>query len=413
MVRTFLDKPELSSFQAVILPSNQYVTLEPRTEFILGNGYTLYVSSEMPELDVKEVRFPVDYKVPYQQNMKFQDPNISSIPPDVNESILRLKSRLNFAVRKFNRLYWKLVNKANETNTYRLYEFVLFYDQFVCSAGSDFFDLLNVPDYGISLLSTKSLSGLSRPKWFIRECFRDVWNLEFIYKYNNIKVVDDEEDIYLFTTIPYSLGQIEEFSENMISHIQGFIDMRRFPINTPFSYIQSRRLNKLPNGQFECSIHLENSLDILPQFLNAVYSMNSLRELYWMLLLLSYLPTYPFIQRNIRIFIKENSIILSIMTEYLPDFVRVNIISRVIGRELSGNVYITESEGIELYDSESEKKIYLNCPEYPRLLRSPEYKGGYTLSDRIQVDDYDNSHSEIEMPFEYKKLLKPSNNTLL
>ena len=88
--------------------------------------------------------------------------------------------------------------------------------------------------------------------------------------------------------------------------------------------------------------------------------MTSTRELFWILTVLMLSPTYDFLQPELEIKIKPNGIQLTVRTEYLPDFLRVRTASRMIGRQLVGQVKLsyqanavktTADSAIKFFDS--------------------------------------------------------------
>ncbi len=361
--------------------------------------YTLIIGSEIPStLLGREIRFSTGYREPLRKHMTIQTGKEPDLPSRESVQILLQKSRLVYTLSEnfdSTRLYFKLVDTVDETKNYRTYDFVMYYDQIVCRTDlSEIFQLFEDAQkstIGMLLTSSKGLG--MNPEWWNRECFRDVWELELESKFPEYTLVEGPRTgiLYIFDRSDVvDQEEVDMINEEFRSRMAGF--RRIFPRKTPLRLIKSRCLDPLPNGQWEVKSNIPLDIDLTVDILSETYRFDNIKQLFWVLLCLMIAPTYPFLEKDLRIEVHPEEVQLTVRTEYLPDFLRVRTVSRFSGRSLIGDVniwYTTPKDSetvLTFYDFFNNSQAWLtsDIPVPGVIVKEPVNE--YTLEERIRRD---------------------------
>lgn len=378
-------------FKAVLFDQDdlRLEQIHPKVTFSI-HSFTLCLSSDIPESWLgDEIRLSTGFRIPLKKHLTARSGTLPEDDLNIRGPLLRMKSKLIYALAETlnsTKLYWYLNEVCNSNRTYRDYEFVLYFDQFPLRTSLPFKEFFEkASETGILLLSSRGIE--IGPRWWLRECLRDVWELEMNSPEKILLEGSQTGDLYLFQANSQILGQedIEEILHDLTSRIIGFIQLGRYPRKTPSRLIQNRLLQPLKSGQWEGP-----SEDFLS--LRATYFLSNLRELFWFLFLLMFGPTYPFLERELQIWIKPSMIQILFETEYLPDFLRVKTASRVIGRELLGEISVfyvppeTSQTILAFYDSEHGIPTWISAdiPVPGFIIR--ETPSSFDLETRIRLD---------------------------
>jgi len=189
-----------AGFEALLLDQGdpRLDLIEPKIVFVLGSR-VICLSSEIPKSWLEtEIRIPTGFRVPVNKHMTARS-IFTHKDIEMTTSIIIMKSRLIYALSETldsTRLYWHLDEKMNETRTYRDYEFVLYFDQFPLRSSPQLIQYFQnySNNLGMILISSRGIQGT---QWWVRECLRDVWELEM--NHSDKVLVEGKQDLYLST----------------------------------------------------------------------------------------------------------------------------------------------------------------------------------------------------------------------
>ena len=268
------DNSEESRHKAVI-----FLQDDPRLDLIEGKvtfafgKYLLCLSSNIPEtITGIPIRISTGIKLPIPKHLVVRIAGEDPVPPDVNRKLLLLKSKLVYTSSEnldSTRLYWKLDDRINSERTYLEHDFVLCFDDFICSTNeSEILQLFQTvstsSDSGMLLVSTRGLNGLLGPQWYIRECFRDVWEFELKDTYTDLVCIEGPQtgEFYLFSTSKNGVENrvwdsdcIQSLIDDIRSRISGFGPLEKISKENSFQTYQKSTPRTTPEWSVGGSIY--------------------------------------------------------------------------------------------------------------------------------------------------------------
>jgi hypothetical protein len=393
----------------IILPSYQHSDVSNLIEdktiiYTPANKYLLCIASEenIP-ISIKDDLIPVTVNTEYDepvhayQHYNFNIENMDN--PGLNRKLMSIRSKLVYSVSEIlapTNFYFKLDNSMNDTDTRRPYIYKLHYDSIPCYIlkGDNLienFKIATSQQVGPLIISTYALNTENVPHWYSKEIFRDIIELGEFPMDNKILVEGNiSKELYLFYREEFNVT--ENILEDIITDIRGLIvssmKLKIFPRNTPDEFIKSRRLKLIKNNQWIIPYNVPQDVNIYSTLLQFCFNFKSLDELFWFLYWLQMCPTYSFIEQELSIYVKPESIKVCYNTKYLPDYMRVNSASRIKISGGSDEVKLSYSDGkefsISFYDYENNRKALLIHPNIKIYENNiPE---NYSLDTRIKYD---------------------------
>lgn len=407
-------------FRAILLPRQSEIPSllsSKNTIYLPSNKYVLYAleDEEIP-ISIRNQLIPmiIDTKlsepIHRYQHIYFDQTDLDSA--DVQRTLIGIRSRLTYFIHEMlapDDIYIELNNQIDDKLQKRPYRYHLNYQDIPCYILNtdpllqqmNEIAFVGLPVYGKVgplLASTHSIVSVgSAPRWFINETIRDIVELGELDMTNKVMIIGPEtKDLYIFNQKEVNLSDdiMEDFIDELRGQIVANIQLKIFPRATPQEFILSRQLKSIPNGRWTLQYDVPNWAlsHIFEETLQTTFSLPSLDDLFWVLSWLLTLPTYPFIEKELQVFVEQNGPKIVHSTKYFPDYIRLNLIGRY--RTNDRNVKLTYAgaqvekgkAGLYFYDwSNNQTGTLLNdAIKIPEIQRT--FPGNFSLETRIKVD---------------------------
>jgi hypothetical protein len=411
-------------FSGLLIPNNklsefgQSLDNYLRINTIHGE-HTLFIVShqELPteiKNRVKLVQYVSNIESKINHYMRQEIRLIDFTDPEKNRKLSAIRSRLEYFISEtlgVNDFYFTIKRVKNEYLTRRYYTFNLMYKEIPCYVldTDDYLDNLNKvanTKRGTLLLSTYSLENFSSPdgnlvpRWYIRESIRDMIELKEIEMNDRVMIEGfNTRELYIFDRNEYNV--LDEIFLDLVDRIRtnilNNISLKIFPRNTPSEYILSKQLVMTPRKQWTIPYPIPDNAPFLHYMSKLAISFETLGSLMLFLITLRLLPTYPFIEKELKIYIKTNDIEVIYSTNYLKDYIRVMTASRVkSNEEFDKSISIdypnlgprkSTEESITFYDSENKQPVVLSTKDTVNKIPVPNLEvKDYSLATRIGLD---------------------------
>uniref|UniRef100_A0A6C0IX29 Uncharacterized protein n=1 Tax=viral metagenome TaxID=1070528 RepID=A0A6C0IX29_9ZZZZ len=385
--------------------------------------------------------------IPNSYRRSVQDPELVD-DFVVNRELMALRSKLSYAVAELlapTQFYVQLENPVNSTGTRRLQRYRLYYNEIPCywfdpevslneevqppdvvgdyktidqtiqslpKLEQSLFDELEAItslSLGPLVCSTRTLTLMRNnpPRWYIRECLRDICEFKEIEMKDKVLMEGPSTgELYLF--YKSDLNLTEEQQIRMINEIRGNITSsmraRIFPRRTPDQFVKSRRLVKMANGQWRLPVEwIAEEPNLFKEEIEISFTFRNADDLFWFLLWLSLCPTYSFIEKELMIFVQETIIQVRYRTSYYPDYLRVMSARRVKHNFASSGkgqilypgrlteevtTVLGDRPFIQFYDNERNDRAVVALEEGDLYLPTIERTAplNYSLDSRIKYD---------------------------
>lgn len=419
---THLPKGDSKQLDQKILSAN----INKITVYLPYGDYTLWIISDgdVPESlreQIKPVIIETGIEKPLNAYQHYYHIIEDLFDPIDQLYLMSLKSKLGYAVSENlapDNFYFSLEFLVDDVSNRRKYIYHLMYNDIKCftlidDPLVDNFKEVIKPEMGVLIASTFSLDFPDVPRWYIRETFRDLIYLDGINMTNKIAITGpNSNEVYLFYKEPSNLTEdvVQDLSTEIHGRIRTSINLNIFPRNTPREIIQAKRLVPTKQAQYTFSFPVPNDISLLKEILRYSFSFDTLLKLFWFLCWLQISPTYAFIEKELRIYLRSDEIRICYETKYLPDFLRVrsavrispekqlsrpvelyypdNMDKDVLDKNLMGKTYL------HFFDSENNSPAMVACNladgKSPVVTNVPilkrEYPSDFSLESRIEYD---------------------------
>ena len=376
----------------------------PRDKYFI---WTTSLPIEYPQIIIdSRIEFPINSYPEYSYSSEtVYDPpveyfeNFQILPEHRQYKLASLRSSIQYWISENiapDNFYLQLKVEPNATFTRRRYKYYLMYNNIPCYAGEqtilkELEEALKV-DYGQLLVASYSIDIFNYPKWVLKEFLRDIYEMGELENKSLVMVEGKiSQELYLFIPEILSDTEMNDIMSQIRERIKIAAELQIFPRRTFTEMIQTRQLRELPNGQFTFKEPVPNSRDlqIYDEFLKQIIIFSDYSQLFIFLVGLKSISTYFFIDKEIQIFCKPGSIIVTHETKFLPDFLKVKTLGRVQSSPIkiilsypAGN----QKDSMTFFDSETFRFVKLERSGgsllLPPILGDPP--ADYTLATRMQ-----------------------------
>lgn len=301
--------------RAVILPREAecgQVVVYPRF-----HGYKICITTQ-DSPDLEPVVFPTGLDTVVKAYAHLHKDITTLHDPELSRRLMAIRSQLDYIIGELlspDDLYVQLEYPA--FGTVRQYQYRLYFGTMPCySRKQDGFvdEVMRVvdPSLGRVVVSTHALNVMGAPQWYAREIFRDMCDfasMDYVEGHNS-------GELYLFYKHDVDqAGVIEEIR----GYIAAAIQARIFPRRTPEEVVKALRLSPIADGQWAIKYAIPNDTPIFSELFMASFVYDTPEKLHAFYAWLHIYPTYPFIEREIRVV--GDKVVYA--TKYLPDYIRV------------------------------------------------------------------------------------------
>lgn len=349
---------------------------DPKLEVaIISPLFSFWILSEDPNLT--PVILDLDYREPVKPNQKvitFAEDLYTSI--DQDQKVMEAKSKLNYFLSENllpDDFYWALVDQKNSTDTYYHKYLKLVYREFDVWATPKILEEISrylKLEVGYLLVSTHTLSQLLVPKWVTWGLLADILSENQIDLSDKIILNGANTDsIYLFlqpNLIPTE-EYVQDFIDTLLGLLKDQIQLKIFPSSTPHHLVLAKGLKKLTNGQWILETELLPMLSPYDSTNHLRFNLPNLTALLTFLKSLQKLGTWLFIEKELKIEIHPNDILVFYETAYLPDYMKVYeayLLAKDIANADTKIFYIKKDWALKFWDALWEKEAYLSDPDY-------------------------------------------------
>jgi len=423
-------------FSAVLIPNSNTPSWvknmqEKVVVYLPYNNYILYIFThdDIPEsfLDqIEPVVYDTKISIPIRYYMKIHTTTNDIVRPEHNRQLISTRSNLVFNISELlapDSFYFSLEQKYNNVKTKRTYVYVLQYNGYPCYMlkNDDLMETLAISvnmRNGPLIMSTYSLENILGPndkpvpKWYIREIFRDVIELNEVDVSNMLlRTGHNSGELYLFYQDEVNLS--DDTLRDLITRVRGSIvtsiRLKIFPRQTSQIFVNSRQLVLTPKKQWTIPYDIPEKTPFLSWKMHQCIVFKSLGQLFLFMIWLMLCPTFKFIEKEMKIYIQNNGIKVIHETNYLKDYIRIRSASRVSSNnELnkSMKIYYPEQEQsdsilpkdgtyIRVYDSENNQDViiatkYIGTSDKSYVPKIPTIETDdptdYNLQTRISMD---------------------------
>lgn len=394
-------------FTAIIVPAYYDINYIPNkvTIYLPNNKYTVCILSEDNITNnLKDQIVPVLIETGLVEPVRAYQRYYSTIEdmyrPIINRKLMAFKSKLIYAVSEnlaSDELYVKLENPMNEDETRRYFNYRLYYNEIPCYTFKsddllDNFIKITKQNFGPLILSSHALNVEGVPHWYSKEIFRDMIELgEYKMKDRILVEGSNTKDLYLFYQEETNLtdDMVNKIIKDIRGRIISAIKLKIFPRNTPQEFIKNKRLISMPNGQFSINYIVPDDINVYSETMQLYFELNNLDELFMFLNWMMMLPTWGFIEQELKISLISDKIEIRYITKYLPDYIRVNSAKRIssVSTDQVKIIYPNRNSdyknGITFFDYGNNEKALLVKSDFNLEYITPK---DYTLDTRIMND---------------------------
>lgn len=374
-----------------------------------GNHKLVIVADSIPKSLknlIKPVYISTNISEPVQAYQHYHFDLSTLYDPEHQRKLMSIKSGLNYTASEYlspDNFYFKLDQSKNSSQTFRDFTYQLKFDDVQCYVEKDdsLFEKFTEKHFGLMIVSTYSLDFQEIPKWYIRETFRDIIELKEINMENKDYIVGPNSgEIYLYFKEENNLSEelVEEIAGEIHGRIRDSINLQIFPRGTPKTIINNKRLISSRNGKYTFFYEIPKNIPILNEIYRQNFLFDSLSKVYLFLSWLIFVPTYRYIEKEMKIWLKTYGTQIYYETKYLPDFIRVINASHshkelenteIYYPDLAGDKLSKLLEGkfyIKFYDNEYNQSAII-ANSIP--IEMPLFSGNdenMTLEKRIDID---------------------------